>query len=54
MKIYFLTTVFALLCSVSFVSAQNYTVSQSEIFNPQKKKVDLRIRVWAFFDAEHG
>jgi len=36
-----LTTVFALLSSVSFVSAQNYTVSQSEIFNPQEKKVLL-------------
>lgn len=42
MKInYFLTVAFALLFCTSSVSAQNYTVSQTEIFSPQNKKVLL-------------
>src|SRR5262245_13103885 len=36
-----LTAVFASLLYASFVSAQNYTVSQTEIFSPQNKKVLL-------------
>jgi len=37
----FLTAVFALLSCTSFVRAENYTVSQTEIFRPQNKKVLL-------------
>lgn len=42
MKIkYFLTAAFVLLLCTSFVRAQNYTVSETEIFSPQNKKVLL-------------
>jgi hypothetical protein len=40
-SLYFLTTLFVLLSCTSFVSAQNYTVSQTSTATPKNKKVLL-------------